>query len=1085
MNRRMWSTVFCLALIIICPSAGAEGERLARISLYNPTGWCGATRVEIPVGRISTPGLIDWREVILMEEGREIPWAIREGKAHWKAELEAPITEPRAEDILVFNCRVPGQKWTSVDIVTGKREKQTVITQEGDNIVVTYPDFKVVINKDKATLQEMMAGGESILKIPLGIMPYELSDKGYEFTGHLGPGYVPGKIKINNKALLEYKARMISSSSTGAMTELNFVVETGSGLAMAVTYRIYTNGYLEILADSRKWRGTSPWVKHAVEFNLSIKGEEEKLEHFENRPPFYGYKGSDAAVKYTGMLYKGGEVEVVALGEEAVNGRKYRRRICAFSKSGTNNISDLLEIMDEGLVFQVVPVQSKMMSPKIGIVAEKQAVRAAQNLAAKLKESGYDTEIISEPAGNNCVVFELLTEEQEAIAPDGFAILPRDSGGVAVRASTILGLYKASNEIAIYFQKEGSEKGFPLMARNPVVSFRGGGFGGGGFEVDFPYGSEKEWEYVFEQLLESGMNKFCCLGMWSNWKFPVSYKYMPELQSKKPGAYDEVTGTEFAQYEQQRQHGLKLANYLHERGGKINLWLPIGCVPNTFDDAFPEAVATDKVGTFWGRQKVTPCPSSSAYRDYIKAFLREILEEYSIDGFVMIRDDNGELCHCERCKEALKQSRTKSQAWDMYVLIYDILRKEGFQGLIAVYPYNDGYDITRLENVLPKDMYVVGHGGGAAILCRDYEFTGPMPDTWLDNLYANFRLPTSARMRRLNFEAGVFWIGGAYQGTELGWEAIGYFGFEPTATPNTFRYEWGCKRLGSQNAVRYLQMINTYEKLWEINGLELLPKNWMEMDDPKRTVVYRLVSQALSKYKTELTSLKYSAQDSANKEWFGQLELFAPFIEYQLNRLKLFAEIYKLVLANEKDLNGPGILPGNVRSDILGKYAQIFDWLGKYGQELQKAPGGMLKHTYGMFNPRNMYSEWMAGFGLYLDRFLKIRQYAGTMEIQHGKLRADGEYVLSIELHNKGIMPWGEGAGMAIILDQNAQKIGLPLRLDFEGDTMAPGDRRTIALHGRTPENPGKTEMKVSFTSPYRGHPVFIEKEIVVEWGTK
>jgi len=1003
MNRRLWATSFCLALIIICPAAGATEERLARISLYNPTEWCGATRVEIPVGRISTPGLIDWWEVILVQEGKRIPFAIREGKAHWKAELEAPLKSPRAEDILVFCCQVQPQQWTYIDIVSGNCERQSVIVQEGNTIIVTYPEFKVVVNKDKATLQEVVAGGESILKVPMGIMPYELAEKGYEFTGHLGPGYVPGKIKINKKALLGYKARMISLSSTGAMTEVNFMVAIGDGLEMAVTYRIYTNGYLEILAEGREGRGASPWVNHAVEFNLSVKGEEEILEHFENRPPFYGYKGSDAAVKYTGRGYKAGEVGVLALGEEAVNGRKYRRKIYTFSKSETNNISDLLEIMDEGLVVQIVPVQSKMVSKKICIVAEKQAVRAAQNLAMKLKETGFDAEIISEPSSDNCVVFELLTEKQDTIVPDGFAILPRKTGGIAVRASTILGLYKASNEIATYFQVDGAAKGFPLIARNPVVSLRGGGFGGGPCEVDFPYGSDKEWKYVFEQLLESGMNRFCCLGMWSNWKFPVIYKYMPELQSKEPGAYDEVTGTEFAQYEQQRQHGLELANYLHERGGKIDLWLPIGCVPNTFDDAFPGAVATSGEGTFWGRQKVTPCPSSNEYRDYIKAFLREILEVYSIDGFVMIRDDNGELCHCERCKEALKQSRTKSQAWDMYLRIYDILRKAGFKGSIAVYPYNDGYDITRLENVLPKDMYVVGHGGGAAVLSRDYEFVGPMPDTWLDNLYVNFRLPTSARVRRLLCDTGTFWIGGAYQGTELPWDAIGYFGFEPTATTNTFRYEWGSKRFGGQNTMRYLRMIDAYEQLWEFNDLEMLPKNWMEMDNAKRAVVFRQVSQALSKYKTELASLKGAAQNGTNKEWFAQLELFAPFLEYQLNRLRLFAQIYELVLANESILNGSDALPDNVLSDILEKHAQIYEWLAKYGQALKNTPGDMLKHTYGGFNPDNIYySEWMSGFGFYLDGFLKIRQYVGTMEIQHSEMRAGSEFTGDISsLHRQ------------------------------------------------------------------------------------
>ena len=43
----------------------------------------------------------------------------------------------------------------------------------------------------------------------------------------------------------------------------------------------------------------------------------------------------------------------------------------------------------------------------------------------------------------------------------------------------------------------------------------------------------------------SGMNKIACLGMWGNWKMPVGYKYMPELRSDAPEAYDESSGAKF------------------------------------------------------------------------------------------------------------------------------------------------------------------------------------------------------------------------------------------------------------------------------------------------------------------------------------------------------------------------------------------------------------------------------------------------------------------------------------------------------------------------------------------------------------
>ena len=95
----------------------------------------------------------------------------------------------------------------------------------------------------------------------------------------------------------------------------------------------------------------------------------------------------------------------------------------------------------------------------------------------------------------------------------------------------------------------------------------------------------------------------------------------------------------------------------------------------------------------------------------------------------------------------------------------------------------------------------MGHGGGAAVLVRNYERTGPMGDTWLDNIYANFRIPPSPRMRRLLSDRGSFWIGGAYCGTELPWESIGYFGWEPTATPNSLRYDWGLREFGKDKAL--------------------------------------------------------------------------------------------------------------------------------------------------------------------------------------------------------------------------------------------------------------------------------------------
>ena len=71
---------------------------------------------------------------------------------------------------------------------------------------------------------------------------------------------------------------------------------------------------------------------------------------------------------------------------------------------------------------------------------------------------------------------------------------------------------------------------------------------------------------------------------------------------------------------------------------------------------------------------VTPCPSHPLYYRYLEAFLKELLETYSIDGIVMIRDDNGSLCTCERCKVLVERSSTKSAAWEQYLTLYHWLR---------------------------------------------------------------------------------------------------------------------------------------------------------------------------------------------------------------------------------------------------------------------------------------------------------------------------------------------------------------------------------------------------------------------------
>ena len=117
---------------------------------------------------------------------------------------------------------------------------------------------------------------------------------------------------------------------------------------------------------------------------------------------------------------------------------------------------------------------------------------------------------------------------------------------------------------------------------------------------------------------------------------------------------------------------------------KVWLWLPVGCVPTTFAQKHPEVMAP-------GNSRC-PCFTHPLYNQYLRVFLKELLETYPIDGVVMIRDDNGGLCSCPRCKDYVSRSRTKSAAWEQYLILCRWLKEAGFAGDLAVYPYFDLYE---------------------------------------------------------------------------------------------------------------------------------------------------------------------------------------------------------------------------------------------------------------------------------------------------------------------------------------------------------------------------------------------------------
>lgn len=1043
-----------LALITTLSFAAAGAEPVAAISLYNPTEWQAPFLVEIPTGKIAAPDLLDWRSLRLHAPQGVIPFALREGRAHWKTRFTSPVEHPRAEDLLVFMCEVPPGEWVKIEVHEDPplaSDKTNALTREKDLCTISYSNIQAVIDESTGQLRELTCDKEPLIIEPLSIKVNKLDEsKAYELVGGFGPGYADPAdpnaphIKVNLADPAACSAKLVSSSSSAAMTEVNFLIDVEKGPSIALTYRVYANGVIDMMADGMPWQGESPWRRHAARYSLPLSGTKESIPCLEDRFAFYGFKGYTAAVKQAANIWRGEHVTTIELGEETVNGRRWARRLFTCPSEDAKAIRDAVEALNEGLIVDVLPMRDPMPSPDPANSA-----------------SPFHSGLIS-------------NAESLGIDGDGFQIQPAGKNeGWRIIAGTQNGVYRAKNCIAAYQARYGAS--VPLVAENPVVNLRAGGFGGGDFEVDFPYGTEEEWKSVLENLAGSGMNYFTCLGMWGNWKMPVTYKYMPELRSSAPDAYDESSGAKFSEADQLRDRALRLTQFLHERGGKVWLWIPIGCVPTTFVHAFPDAMAPipDK-----GHSDKIPCFTHPDYLRYLDAYFNELLETYPIDGLMLVRDDNGGLCTCDRCKEFVAASRTKNAAWEQYLAIYDLLHRKGFKGDIAVYPYFDGY-APQLEPLIPKDVYVVGHGGESAVLTRDYNRIGLMGDTWLDNLYANFRIPSSPRMHRLLVDRGSFWIGGAYCGTELPWESMGRFGWEPSATPNTFRYEWGLKTFGQEGAVAFVRMNQAYEHLWEINARYLPPATWMKLDASERSRVLTDAVIDVAALRERLAALKQKADDASHARWFAHMELFAPFFEYHLHRLDLFAKIYDMVIAHQDALVKGERLPEDVRQKILALYKEIYDWAAKYDTQMKTGPDGMLERCRWMTSP---YKEWMAGYDQWLEGQLNVKQFAGTMQLKTMDINAGQPFTLTVELRNTGVCPWIPGVGQQLQLSGVAEQLGLPKSWPYNGEWIVPGDTRTIQLQGTAPSTPGSGILKVGLTSPFRVPEEFTKAEINIEW---
>ncbi len=1073
-----WATLLLTTLICFPASKVAVADvtdptsttDIARIRLYNPTQSAAAVPVEVPLGRIAAPGLVDWRSVRLIRNGESIPFTIREGTAHWKAKLVSPVTEPRAEDILVFSCAVEPDTWVEIGITSDTPDDTAALRIDGGRIQVTYPDLQVVIDEGTGKLLAYEYTGRQVLEGP---MAYAFRNRGE-----------------SSAAVEPHSVDLVTSSSTPAMTELHFVITVDSTLQMALTYRIHSCGAIEILADERPW-DVSPWDRMEASWSLPLVGEVQNLESLVNRAPFYHFKDFLRAVRQPAAVWRTPNGTVLEVGEEFVNGRRWLRRLYPLCADHAQAGESLAELVDEGFVVETEPVTAALRAETVVVLRPDSEAAPAGILVDGLGEAGFSAQALTVPGSDDsAAVIELKlldTPAAAGIEGDGFAVR-RSGDRFVIEAGTRFGLTQAALRIGDFLTMHPQMKVLPLVASNPVVQHRAAGFGGGGFEVDFAQGTQEEWLHVLEALVHSGMNVMSDMSMWSSWKMPVSYQYMPELRSEDGNDFDPLTGVAFRHMEQYREQCRPLHDYLRALGVKVWQELPLGCVPTTYATVYPEAMGHG-AQTAAGDTPI-PCPTHPQYAKFLEAFLRELVETYPIDGLWLARDDNGGICNCERCKLHLKESRTHDQTWEQYLIVYDILRRIGFQGDVAIYPYNDPYK-PQFDALVPNDLLMVGHGAGDALPFRQLDHVWLFPDTWIDNVYAGFRPAASPRVRRVQGDRPAFWVGGAYWGSELAWEAIGYFGWEPTATVNTFRFERGARLFGPQHAVDYLQTADVYEELWELYTLPMFPHDWVRSDSPRRAEVSGRARRTFELFRTRLSDLRAQVSNPAEERSLQHMALFGTYFEYLLVRLDALSEMTALAAANREALERDHDMHGEVRQQLVATYKRVLEMSERLDAEAANLPGHMLADTrkWGLFRPNNDW--WISGWHQSMDQYLPIPQLAGQMKVTVGEVAADSDFVIQVEVRNMGVIPWAPGWGHRLEVTGDAEKVGLPSVTAWDSQWLALGETAVIELHGHAPAEPGVASVKIEFLSPSRkewpqfNRYVLAAQELKLEWSPR
>ena len=303
-----------------------------------------------------------------------MPFGIREGKPHWKASLHSPIHTPRPEDILVFNLSSKSQEWKHIKLVSGSSNPVNHYNFSDGKIFIHYPGLQAEIRGTDGILEKLLVKGETINLEPLqvGFMPVSSSDSTLN----------SGKLKT-----IPFKTQLVSHSSNGAFTELNFVLHPQKGPSMGLTYRFYASGCSEILLDERPWEKPSHWLNYKVAISFPLKGTPEGLQYLKTHAPYYGFKDYAAVVDTPANLYVHQNGGIIEVGEEFANGRLWHRKLFPIAQEHCKKSQDLADLVDEGFILSVIPSVRSIDGKTVTIHTEPETPEVSRTILTMLDDS--------------------------------------------------------------------------------------------------------------------------------------------------------------------------------------------------------------------------------------------------------------------------------------------------------------------------------------------------------------------------------------------------------------------------------------------------------------------------------------------------------------------------------------------------------------------------------------------------------------------------------------------------------------------------------------------------------------------------